>query len=434
MSSYTANGIIVGDILLQRRLNLEVSCLKQIAERFANHDFVLGNFESSVYDENASPNLFPGGGYVISPPLSVCDLTRMSFNAMNIANNHIMDFGERGLLKTIKTISQYDIKYCGAGLNLADASRPCFVEGKNARLAMIGFSSSFHDSYAACPQNSEFCGRPGVNPLKHKAVYTLPREDFETLNRIGGEMGINSYHNQARKEGYLLETGNAVFGSFNLHCGDSYNVTTTPDEKDSNRILSFVRDASHKSEILVVNIHSHQFKGDDKENVPEFIEKMSRECIDAGATFVVCTGPHVLRGVELYGKGVIFYGLGNFIFHHEQSERLPEEFYNKYNSSRQLSDGVADIMNKRSANGTKGLFTQPKVWESMFVEFNCSDDDINILLYPIEINHDDNNALQGLPRLTSNRQIIQRVKDLSKIYNTNIDVDDNGVGHIVMNK
>ena len=430
MSDCKASGVIVGDILLQRRLNMEIPALQQLSAFFADHDFRLGNFESSVYDETAYPNLFPGGGYIITPPKVVSDLARMSFNALNIANNHIMDFGDTGLLKTIETLGQYDIKHCGAGLNLADASRPCFVEGTDARLAMIGFSSSFHDSYAAGPQNGEFRGRPGVNPLKHKAVYTLPREDFETLNRIGSEMGINSYHDQARKEGYLLETDNAVFGPFNLSCGEDYKVTTTPDAKDSNRILSFVHDASQQAEIVIVNFHSHQFRDNNKELAPEFVEIMSRKCIDAGATFVICTGPHVLRGIECYGKGIIFYGLGNFIFHHEQSERLPEEFYNKYNSSRYLSDGVADIMNRRSANGTKGLFTQPGVWESMIVEFHYSRDAINVSLIPIEVIHSDNKAHLGLPKLSCNKQIIQHVKDLSKKYDTSIEIDDDGVGHI----
>lgn len=382
------------------------------------------NTHIQVYSQEAAIHL--------PPPMSVSDLAQMSFNAFNIANNHAMDFGSIGLKKTINTISQFDIRCCGAGLNLADASRPCFVEGKEARLAMLGCTSSFHDSYAAGPQNSEFPGRPGVNPLKHKAVYTLPREDFETLNRIGGKMGINSYHDQARKEGYLLETANAVFGPFNINCGEAYHVTTSPNEEDSKRILSCVRDTSRQSEIVVVNVHGHQFKGHDKETAPEFIETLSRDCIDAGATFVVCTGPHILRGIEQYGRGIIFYGLGNFIFHHEQTERLPEEFYNKYHSSRQTSDGVADIMRKRSANGTKGLFTQPKVWESMFVEFKCSDEEIDVSLHPIEISHKESNALRGLPRLSSDKQIMQHVKEMSACYNTDIVIDGNGVGHVTV--
>jgi poly-gamma-glutamate synthesis protein (capsule biosynthesis protein) len=36
--------------------------------------------------------------------------------------------------------------------------------------------------------------------------------------------------------------------------------------------------------------------------------------IDAGADAVIGHHPHVLQGIERYGRGVIAYSLGNFIF------------------------------------------------------------------------------------------------------------------------
>lgn len=40
----------------------------------------------------------------------------------------------------------------------------------------------------------------------------------------------------------------------------------------------------------------------------------AHKAVDAGADIVIGHHPHVLQGVELYGKGVIFYSLGNFTF------------------------------------------------------------------------------------------------------------------------
>ena len=37
-------------------------------------------------------------------------------------------------------------------------------------------------------------------------------------------------------------------------------------------------------------------------------------CIDSGADAVIGHHPHVLQGIERYGRGVIAYSLGNFIF------------------------------------------------------------------------------------------------------------------------
>lgn len=42
--------------------------------------------------------------------------------------------------------------------------------------------------------------------------------------------------------------------------------------------------------------------------------EQARAAIDAGATLVVGSGPHVLQEVEAYGDGLIAYSLGNFVF------------------------------------------------------------------------------------------------------------------------
>jgi poly-gamma-glutamate synthesis protein (capsule biosynthesis protein) len=40
----------------------------------------------------------------------------------------------------------------------------------------------------------------------------------------------------------------------------------------------------------------------------------ARSAIDAGADVIIGHHPHVLQGIERYGRGVIFYSLGNFAF------------------------------------------------------------------------------------------------------------------------
>jgi len=40
------------------------------------------------------------------------------FNLMNLANNHILDYYERGLFDTMDILDKNGIKYAGAGRNL----------------------------------------------------------------------------------------------------------------------------------------------------------------------------------------------------------------------------------------------------------------------------------------------------------------------------
>jgi hypothetical protein len=87
-----------------------------------------------------------------------------------------------------------------------------------------------------------------------------------------------------------------------------------------------VREARRQAAIVVVMIHAgaegagqthtpygEQFYlGEDRGNARGFAHAV----IDAGASIVLGSGPHVIRGVERYRRRLIAYSLGNFIGYH----------------------------------------------------------------------------------------------------------------------
>lgn len=85
---------------------------------------------------------------------------------------------------------------------------------------------------------------------------------------------------------------------------------------------SLVRQAKKKAAVVVVIMHAGA-EGADKTGTPKGVEKafgedrgnpraFSRAMIDAGASVVVGSGPHVVRGIERYKGKLIAYSLGNF--------------------------------------------------------------------------------------------------------------------------
>ena len=50
---------------------------------------------------------------------------------------------------------------------------------------------------------------------------------------------------------------------------------------------------------------------------------MYRRAIDAGADIVLGSGPHVLRGIEIYKGKPIFYSLSNFIYQYRTPTKIP---------------------------------------------------------------------------------------------------------------
>ncbi|TSC71793.1 MAG: poly-gamma-glutamate synthesis protein (capsule biosynthesis protein) [Parcubacteria group bacterium Gr01-1014_70] len=72
-----------------------------------------------------------------------------------------------------------------------------------------------------------------------------------------------------------------------------------------------VFEASQKVDILVVSFHF----GEEYQTAPNERQKeLARTAVDAGARVVIGHHPHVVENIEEYGKGVIAYSLGNFIF------------------------------------------------------------------------------------------------------------------------
>jgi hypothetical protein len=90
---------------------------------------------------------------------------------------------------------------------------------------------------------------------------------------------------------------------------------------DDAGVRALIKDAATKADIVVAFLHAGA-EGADKAHVPLSAEQafgeyrgdsrhFARVAIDAGADVVLGSGPHVLRGLELYKGRLIAYSLGN---------------------------------------------------------------------------------------------------------------------------
>jgi poly-gamma-glutamate synthesis protein (capsule biosynthesis protein) len=64
---------------------------------------------------------------------------------VNIANNHILDFGPEGLIETMRTLKQAGIFYVGAGGNKAEATQPIIISTHGINIGIIGFTDNEPD-------------------------------------------------------------------------------------------------------------------------------------------------------------------------------------------------------------------------------------------------------------------------------------------------
>ncbi len=102
-------------------------------------------------------------------------------------------------------------------------------------------------------------------------------------------------------------------------------------------IVADVRAARPHCDILVVSLHW----GDEFIDRPSPADiRLAHAIVDAGADVIIGHHPHVLRGVERYGRGWIVYSLGNFVCDMLWDESLRETVICE---CRLTASGVEDV-------------------------------------------------------------------------------------------
>ncbi|MBI1799881.1 MAG: CapA family protein [Candidatus Eisenbacteria bacterium] len=108
-------------------------------------------------------------------------LARAGVRVVSLANNHIMDCGERGLKRTLETCAAAGIATAGAGPTLEHACRPARLQVAGRRVAVL--------AYATPSANAARGDRAGFAPLEASRV----RADVERARSLA-DLTIVSVH------------------------------------------------------------------------------------------------------------------------------------------------------------------------------------------------------------------------------------------------
>jgi poly-gamma-glutamate synthesis protein (capsule biosynthesis protein) len=90
-----------------------------------------------------------------APPAAVDLLSHLGVDAVTLANNHALDFGEEGLADTVAALDASGIAHVGAGPDEETARASAILDAHGVRLEVIGLADHPRD-FAARP------GRPGI--------------------------------------------------------------------------------------------------------------------------------------------------------------------------------------------------------------------------------------------------------------------------------
>lgn len=123
---------------------------EQLLARLSLADYRMFNLEVPLTDEE-HPILKCGPNFS-SPVAAISGIVNMRADILNLANNHILDQDELGVINTLKALSDHKIKCFGAGRNLAEADCPIFLEKDGIKIGVYGCAEhefSISDCFSA---------------------------------------------------------------------------------------------------------------------------------------------------------------------------------------------------------------------------------------------------------------------------------------------
>ncbi|WP_246067125.1 CapA family protein [Paenibacillus koleovorans] len=131
----------------------------QVKSVLQDADLAIANLETPITtrgDEQKKEYVYR------STPDALPAFAEAGFDLVNLANNHILDYGVDGLLDTFKHLDKTGIKYFGAGHNAEEAFRPVIVEKKGIKIAFLGLSRVVPDADWKAGKDKNGKDRPGV--------------------------------------------------------------------------------------------------------------------------------------------------------------------------------------------------------------------------------------------------------------------------------
>jgi poly-gamma-glutamate capsule biosynthesis protein CapA/YwtB (metallophosphatase superfamily) len=413
-----------GDCIITRRVRLiDDPDFLALARIFQQSDAGFANCEMTFhrYAGFPSPTGACGDLNLIADPQITRDLAWAGINLMTVANNHGGDYGTGGLLATIEQLHEAGITAAGGGANLAQARAPGYRSTAHGRVALVGCASTMRAGTEASPSHAEIPGRPGVNPLRVKTVYGVPRERLAALRETQAELTGGP---GGRGRG-AAPNGDLQFFGTTFREAPKPVVTVEAEPSDIAAITAEVARARAEADIVIVTIHSHE-NGPTRAEPAAFLPPFARACVDAGAHAFFGHGPHVLRGIEMYKGRPIFYSLGNFYFQAETIQQIPEEIYrNCQITSTAPSDFFKKVMGR--------MFEDDVFWEAIAPQLVFEDGRlVEATLYPVDLRRSDPPTRRGTPMLARGSvadRILKRQAELSQPFNTTVTFDK-GVGAV----
>ena len=391
-------------------------------------DLGFGNFESLIRDETNFTG--PLGGSMVGTKEVAPDLKALGFEVMNRAGNHLFDSNQEGLFETTRLMQEAGLVYGGVGRDLEDARAAHFFEGPKGRIGVVGMFSEVagggQSRLGASYRVGNTGGRPGLNAMNLTRTIIVTSDQLEAMKKVQDAV----YDHRTDYSNPVDPPANEPAGQLQLF-GTRYKVGATQGQLsyamnpgDLRDTLRSIRNGKEYSDFMITAIHAHEGGTVLQESLfedqtPDFLVSLAHDAIDNGADVFEGSGPHLLRGIEIYKGKPIFYDLG--------------EFFREWDWSCDCDDDQAGTTTTSAERAVRGHevrgVVEPVNYESVLALSKYDKGKLQeVRLYPIESGQASPISRRGLPRMASPetaQRILQRLQKLSEPFGTKISIEGN---------
>lgn len=109
-----------------------------VADLLRSSDYAVCNLECPATD--SVNKTIKTGPSLKAEKKDIKTLAKLGFKAISIANNHILDYGYKGVIDTLESAEESGMAVFGGGRNLDDAAKPFFAEIGGKKIGFLSFA------------------------------------------------------------------------------------------------------------------------------------------------------------------------------------------------------------------------------------------------------------------------------------------------------
>lgn len=213
--------LITGDLVVTKKYNVLENVDQSLIDLFGSADCNIVNLEAPVTESECK--IIKTGPHIKSEPESTLNVLKsLDINIAALANNHIKDYDERGVLDTLQFCEENNVQSIGAGVNINDAS---FTHVINTDVGTVSIINIAENEWASAEVNT--AGANGMHLIKdiRKIQEAKEKTDFVFVIVHGGHeyYSLPSPRMQEQYRFYAEQGADLVVGH-HTHCVSGFEI------------------------------------------------------------------------------------------------------------------------------------------------------------------------------------------------------------------